>query len=440
MLNHHLNASFSKKFTLKCTHCGETYAPNPFRLYCANDHPLSLLRVRYHHPLHVRETLPGIFRYIDWLPVEHPIASSGRPTTYQSQGLAQHLNLANLWISFNGYWPEKNGSLETCSFKELEASAVLAQLQKSNSGTLVVSSAGNTGRAFAVIGSRHSQPICIVTPTDSLPAYWSRSRFQSNISLITVDGNADYTDAIRLGKAISQIPGYFPEGGVHNVARRAGMGLTVIDAAVTLGEIPQHYFQAVGSGTGGIAAWEAALTLAEDGRFGTNLMKLHLSQNYPFAPLVEAWQQGIRSIPLMPEDDAKHHISQVSAPVLTNRKPAYALYGGVYDALTATEGNTYSVTNADAQKAQHLFQETEGIDISPAAGVATASLIQAIESGAVGGKDSILLNITSGGVKRFQQDHPIDYLNPSLSFPPKFLDLSLLERELKLQLDQSVPA
>lgn len=440
MLNHKLHASLSKKFTLQCTYCGESYAPNTFRLHCANDHPLSLLRVNYHRPLEVKESLPGIFRYIDWLPVEQAFPSSGRPTTYQSEGLARHLKLNNLWISFNGYWPEKNGSLETCSFKELEASAVLAQLQQSHAGTLVVSSAGNTGRAFAVIGSRHNQPICIVTPQASLPAYWSRSHFQSNISLVTVSGDADYTDAIRLGKAISQIPGYFPEGGVHNVARRAGMGLTVIDAAVTLGEIPQHYFQAVGSGTGGIAAWEAAITLRDDGRFGSNSMKLHLSQNSPFAPLVEAWNNGIRSIPLMPEEDAKHQISQVSAPVLTNRKPAYALHGGVYDALSATNGQTYGITNAEAAKAQHLFHQTEGIDISPAAGVATASLLQAVESGAVGPKDLILLNITSGGVERFQQDHPIHFLAPSRSFPPKSLELSMLERDLNPQLDQSVPA
>ena len=35
-----------------------------------------------------------------------------------------------------------------------------------------------------------------------------------------------------------------------------------------------YYFQAVGSGTGAIAAWEANMRLIEDGRFGSNIMKL----------------------------------------------------------------------------------------------------------------------------------------------------------------------
>jgi len=52
-----------------------------------------------------------------------------------------------------------------------------------------------------------------------------------------------------------------------NVARRDGMGTVMLEAAVTIGRAPDHYFQAVGSGTGGIAAWEASLRLKQDGRF-----------------------------------------------------------------------------------------------------------------------------------------------------------------------------
>ncbi len=59
-----------------------------------------------------------------------------------------------------------------------------------------------------------------------------------------------------------------PEGGAKNVARRDGMGTVMLDAAVTMKEMPDDYFQAIGSGTGGIAAWEASMRLRDDGRFG----------------------------------------------------------------------------------------------------------------------------------------------------------------------------
>ncbi len=41
----------------------------------------------------------------------------------------------------------------------------------------------------------------------------------------------------------------------------------------------------------GIAAWESALRLAEDGSYGKNGMRLHLAQNYPFTPSDKIRQQ-----------------------------------------------------------------------------------------------------------------------------------------------------
>ena len=51
--------------------------------------------------------------------------------------------------------------------------------------------------------------------------------------------------------------GFIAEGGAKNVARRDGMGTTVLSAVTTIGEIPDAYFQAVGSGTGAIAIFLA---------------------------------------------------------------------------------------------------------------------------------------------------------------------------------------
>ena len=75
------------------------------------------------------------------------------------------------------------------------------------------------------------------------------------------------------------------EGGARNIARRDGMGTVMLDAALTIGKMPDHYFQAVGSGTGGISVWEAAIRLRADGRFGQKIPKLQLAQNLPFVPM-----------------------------------------------------------------------------------------------------------------------------------------------------------
>ncbi len=416
------------KYILRCTLCGREYAPDPFRLCCDKEHKPSLLRTVYSNKkLEVKQTLPGVFRFIDWLPVERYLDVEGKPITYQSEYLAHHLGLDNLFISFNGYWSERNARLFTCSFKELEAFSILARVPNNNQKTLVVASAGNTGRAFANICSKLQIPFCLVIPEQNLSAIWSKDSFHSCVHFIAVNGNGDYFDAIRLGKIISQLDGFFPEGGAVNVARRDGMGLTVVDAAVTIGQIPDHYFQAVGSGTGGISAWEANLRFLADGGFESKKMKLHLSQNIPFTPMTDAWKTGNREINYLSEIEAKERINQVSAKVLTNRQPAYSLAGGLYEALVDTDGEMYGVTNKESEKARVLFEELEGIDISPAAGVATGALIQAVEAGTIGKKESILLNITSGGYKRMCQDYALNYLKPDLVFTPQEIKPDLVK-------------
>ncbi len=418
-------------YTLQCTLCGAEYSANPFQLKCTVPHEPALLRAVYRATaLTVNPHLPGVFQFSDWLPVERWLDVSGKPITYKGTRLGQYLGLEHLYISFNGYWPERDASLTTGSFKELEAPAVLARIPKDHPRTLVLASAGNTGRAFATLCSALEIPLCLVLPEQNLQAIWSQAPFHPCVRLVVVAGGGDYSDAIALAQLISQLDGYFPEGGAANVGRRDGMGLTVVDAAVTLGHIPDHYIQAVGSGTGGISAWEANLRLLQDGRFGTRRMTLHLAQNLPFAPMVNAWAAGDRQLAPVSEAAAKKQIEGVAAKVLTNRSPAYALKGGVYDALKATRGHLYGVRNDAAALAQRLFRALEGIDISPASGVAVAALQQAVATQKIERGDSVLLNITSGGIDRLRQDYCLHHLRPSLTFSPSEIRADVVKERM----------
>ncbi|MBE9078335.1 cysteate synthase [Romeria aff. gracilis LEGE 07310] len=422
-------------YRLRCVHCGADYPANPFRLQCDQPHAPSLLRTVYRtQQLTIRPHLPGIFRFLDWLPADHFLAGGGKPITYQSTHLARRLGLEQLYISFNGYWPERAANLLTGSFKELEAPSVLARVPEHHRRTLVVASAGNTGRAFAHICSSLARSLYLVIPEKNLDAIWSTSKFYPGVRLIVVSDGGDYADAIALAQQIGQLDGFFPEGGAANVARRDGMGLTVLDAVTTLGQIPAHYFQAVGSGTGGISAWEANQRLLQDGRFGNQTMQLHLAQNSPFSPMVDAWKRGSRTLVARREGVTKAQINQVSAKVLTNRSPAYAIAGGVYDALTQTGGQMYAVTNSAAVRARRLFKELEGIDISPSAGIATAALLQAAEANALKKTDCILLNITSGGTERIRQDYALHYLAPRMAFSPQEIRSGSALRHIEQQL------
>ena len=107
----------------------------------------------------------------------------------------------------------------------------------------------------------------------------------------------------------------------------------------------------------------------------------------------------------------------IDAKVLSNRKPPYSIAGGLYDALKATDGEMFALTNAHARKARRLFLELEGVDIYSAAGIATASLIKAVEEGKIAKDAVVMLNITGGGELHFKEDKTLWYLKPDHVFP-----------------------
>ena len=388
------------EYLVRCVKDGSVQPP--YSLSCPHDN--SLLRAEYKDRQLRLLDLPGIWRFMDWLPVNGIIAEAdGKSVTYKSRGLAEELNLENLYISFNGYWPEKGASMPTCSFKDLEAAPTMQRLlEQGGSSKLVVASAGNTARAFAHIASLTGQPLVLFVPEKAIERMWTIVP-PGHLTLIAVQG--DYYSAIQAAEKVQTRPGFTPEGGARNIARRDGMGTVMLDAATTLGRMPQHYFQAVGSGTGGISAWEAALRLKADGRFGSNLPRLHLAQNVPNAPIFYAWKgQKPEPVEECMFDD-----------VLFNRKPPFSIPGGVKDALEATHGEVYGITNNEASEAKRLFEQSEEIDILNAPGVAVAALSRAIDAGTVSPEDIIQLNITGGGVARIKEDRPYYMLQPDVS-------------------------
>ncbi len=384
-----------------------------------SDEVPSLIRADYDAAqLTVRDELEGLYRFADWLPVRRILKGSGAPVTYPSEGLAEALGLKNLWITFNGWWPERGAAMRTGTFKECEAYAVGGRMGDDFDKVLVVASAGNTARAFARVCSDNGIPLLLFVPEDNLDALWFDEPVAENVKLLAAASGGDYFDAIRMSNAaIAGWEGCIAEGGAKNVARRDGMGTTVLSAATTIGRIPNAYFQAVGSGTGAIAAWEMAQRLEADGNYGSNSMRLMVSQNEPFCPMADSWKADSRNFIISDDDTARKQVDEVKAKVLTNRHPPWGVPGGLYDALKATGGSVLSVTNAEAAAAAERFEQLEGNDVSPAAGVAVASLFKAVETGAVDKDEVIMLNITGGGIKRFGSEHKLLGLKPGKVFP-----------------------
>ena len=405
------------QYELICVATGEQFADAGWTLdYAGYDKP-SLVRAAYaKKQLTVYDDQQGLYKFRDWLPMKRMLKCDAAPVTYRSEGLAKALGLENLYITFNGYFPERGAKMMTCSFKETEAYSVCARTDAACDKILVVASAGNTARAFAKVCSDNNIPLLLSVPEDNLNAMWFTEPLNDCVKLISCRKGGDYFDAIHLSNLALTSPMFYAEGGAKNIARRDGMATTVLSAVTTIGRIPDYYFQAVGSGTGAIAAWEANMRLIEDGRYGENLMRLMVSQNAPFLPMYDAWRADSRA--LLPYDDnqARRDAETIDAKVLSNRKPPYSLAGGLYDALKATNGDILMADNLQAAKAAELFLQTEGIDIHPAPAIALATLIAEVEKGNIDKSATIMLNITGGGEKRATEGKELWYLKPSLVF------------------------
>jgi len=217
------------------------------------------------------------------------------------------------------------------------------------------------------------------------------------------------------------------EGGAKNVARRDGMGTTLLSAVEVIGRIPDAYFQAIGSGTGTIAAWENNLRLIEDGRYGTHKMKLYPSQNEPFTIMYDSWKIRSRALVPMTPEEARKAASIIDAKVLSNRKPPYPIAGGLYDALVDAGGDIFKATNEELHAWQSKFLELEGIDIHNASAVAVASLAQAAKEGIVGKEDVIMLNITGAGEERAKSEGEIFYAKPHLVIDPELPEQEIID-------------
>ncbi|MCW3804201.1 cysteate synthase [Plebeiibacterium marinum] len=428
----------SKDFTptpyiLESVKTGKQFKDTGWTLDAPDEKDPTLIRAIYNKKqIEVKDASYGVFRFADWLPVHKMMEGSSAPVTYKSEGLAKCLGLSNLYITFSGYWPEKGSNFRTCSFKETEAYAVGGRLESSNGTVLVVASAGNTARAFARVCSDNNIPLLLCVPEDNISALWFDEPIKDNVKLVVTKSGSDYFDAIHLSNMACELDGFVAEGGAKNVARRDGMGTTTLSAVTTIGKIPEFYFQAVGSGTGAIAAWEANKRLIEDGRFGNNLMKLMVSQNTPFVPIHDAWKADSRDMLPLDDDVARKQVEEIDAKVLSNRKPPYPVCGGLYDAMKEAGGEVLCATNEEAAEAARVFKEVEGNDIHPAAAVATATLINAVKDGVVKKDDCIMLNITGGGEERFKSEKEIVYLKPAHVFDitPSMEDVEKVLSEL----------
>jgi cysteate synthase len=339
--------------------------------------------------------------YIEQLPFDKDFEGGGpRICCFHSVELGRSLGLDNLWVLLSGWSPRHGANFRSGTFKELEALGVLARVTSQTEKVLIVSSAGNAGRSFLEAGVMEGDPVIVVVPANALETMYCAPPDSQCPPLLLALKDAHYPDAIRMVRELKTLflDELVTESGCFNIARRDAIGILMHSACRQMGRVPDHFFQAVGSGTGGIAAWEAVLRIVDELFVGSVPTQLHLVQNAPFAIMADAWNAGKKSIEPLNQRDVRLLLGQTSAKALSNATPPYSVMGGVYDALKATGGGMYSVTNREISLSLVLLEACLGEGAFAEAGAALAGLMQAVAQGKVKSDDHILLHVTGFGL------------------------------------------
>ena len=395
------------KYNLRCLKTGDLIEDN----YTLHHTDGALLRAEFSGPITV-QPLKGVWKYLDWIPTSTSNEYVAGTTTYKAEALGEALGMSNLWVTFHGYWPEKGAMCPTGSFKDMEAVPTIQRLHDHGCTGLICASAGNTARGFTHFCGLTDMPLIVVVGKDHGHRIWTKAGHPTDSVKVVVVEDGDYYDAKNVAKGIAkELTGWQMEGSVHNVARRDGIGSLILDAAFSIGSMPEHYFQGIGGGPGPIGVHEMAERLIASGQFEGPAPRQHLSQNVEHSPIHNAWQA--KRDHLVAEDFPPHDV-EVYSDYLMNKGPAYGQVGGVHDILKASNGQTYIVEGEVAKVAKTLFESIEGIDIMTPGAVALASLQQALASGEIQHDAVTVLNISGGGVERMKQEHETTIVEPWL--------------------------
>ena len=374
------------KYYLYCPECKSSFNDAGFSFNCPSGCN-SIIKTEYRGQPAFRGS--GIWRYSDYLPINSRIEYYEFPAILKSQEYSEMYG-SEIYFILNGYVPDFNVRMRTCTFKELEVLASLKYSEKWRRD-ITLSSVGNTANAFIELGKyAENVHITLFIPEEITCCMFELERSE-NVTLVGVKGGYDFaTNFARIFAQKNENVIY--EGGGLNFARRDALATMAYAFVERFGFSPDFYVQSVGSGTGVIAFFDGMK------RIGMNPPSVILSQNIPFIPIVEAWNKNLESVPYYDFDP----VEKLYAKVLSNKRPLYNQRGGLKDILTETKGGALGITTEEAKIAGSEFKKIYGFELYPAAEVAMASL----DKISIEGK-KVLVNITGSGLDLLKKDYRV---------------------------------
>ena len=376
---------------LECTETGETYnADEPHTLSPAAQ---KVLYPRYDIDAVRREVDPSVFatrpptmwRYFELLPVrdEANVVTLGEGGTpmLRASNLERSLDARTLYIKDEGQNP-------TGSFKARGLSAAVSRAKELGLTRLTVPSAGNAGGALASYCARGAMESYVFMPEDAPVANRTEVAL-TGAQLTLVKGLI--SDAGRLSREKAAELGLFDISTLREPYRVEGKKTMGYEIAQSLGwRLPEAIVYPTGGGTGIVGMWKAFSEMECLGWIGPERPKMIVVQSTGCAPIVRAFEQGVRHAE--PWENAE----TIAAGI---RVPAAVGDYLILDAVRESGGTAIAVTDEEILAGVREMATAEGVWAAPEGAATLVAYRKLRESGFLTPETETLLLVTGAGSK-----------------------------------------
>ena len=327
---------------------------------------------------------PGIWRYLELLPVDEPPARGlrvGSTPLIAADRLGRRLGVDRLWVKDD----TRNPSL---SFKDRAVAIAAARAASFGIDTLACASTGNLAGATAAAAAAVGMPAYVFIPADLEPAKIDHA-LAYGATVVPIDGT--YDDVNRLCLQVADETGW----GFVNVNLRPfyaeGSKTLAFEIAEGLGwRTPDVIVAPIASGAMFTKLARGFAQLADAGLIERRPVRFVGGQAAGCAPVATAWASGTTDVEPVRTPD-----TIVRSLAIGN--PADGRYA--VELAVATDGSIEAIPDEATALAIRRLAALEGIFTESAGGVTIAAVEAARRRGVIRDGDEVVALVTGNGMK-----------------------------------------
>ena len=328
---------------------------------------------------------PTIWRYFELMPVrdESKVVSLGEGGTpmMRASNLERSLDARTLYIKDEGQNP-------TGTFKARGLSSAVSRAKELGLTRLTAPSAGNAGGALASYCARGSMECYVFMPEDApVSARTEAALAGSHLTLV----KGLINEAGRLSREKAAELGLFDVSTLREPYRVEGKKTMGYEIAQDLAwRLPEAIVYPTGGGMGLVAMWKAFDEMERLGWIGPERPKMIVVQSTGCAPIVRAFEQGVRYAE--PWENAQ----TIAAGI---RVPAAVGDYLILDAVRESGGTAIAVTDEEILAGMREMASAEGVWSAPEGAATLVAYRKLRESGFLAPETETVLIVTGAGTK-----------------------------------------